>query len=158
MRLHFQSSALANCAACDVYLYNTVRLIAVYSLSAPSDGPPESQPSTSPLISSLSLSSSEENIGKKLLRKLSECTPISQPTQTTDGHQMCTKLLKKYVERILATGGLPAAAVTASAGCAVTHLALITQFQGWRVPSLCSLMLIVGVCKLNTASKRLSVK
>ncbi|XP_075874678.1 metal transporter CNNM1 [Nelusetta ayraudi] len=35
------------------------------------DGPAESQPSTSPLISSLSLSSSEENIGKKLLRKLS---------------------------------------------------------------------------------------
>uniref|UniRef100_A0A3Q3WGC3 Metal transporter n=1 Tax=Mola mola TaxID=94237 RepID=A0A3Q3WGC3_MOLML len=31
-----------------------------------------SQPSTSPFISSLSLSSSEENIGKKLLRKLSE--------------------------------------------------------------------------------------
>ncbi|XP_042288773.1 metal transporter CNNM1 [Thunnus thynnus] len=35
------------------------------------DVPTESQPSTSPLISSLSLSSSEENIGKKLLRKLS---------------------------------------------------------------------------------------
>ncbi|CAK6953257.1 metal transporter CNNM1 [Scomber scombrus] len=33
--------------------------------------PTESQPSTSPLIGSLSLSSSEENIGKKLLRKLS---------------------------------------------------------------------------------------
>lgn len=37
-----------------------------------SDVPTESQPSTSPFISSLSLSSSEENIGKKLLRKLSE--------------------------------------------------------------------------------------
>lgn len=37
-----------------------------------SDVPTESHPSTSPLISSLSLSSSEENIGKKLLRKLSE--------------------------------------------------------------------------------------
>uniref|UniRef100_A0A8D0A3U2 Metal transporter n=1 Tax=Sander lucioperca TaxID=283035 RepID=A0A8D0A3U2_SANLU len=36
------------------------------------DVPTESHPSTSPLISSLSLSSSEENIGKKLLRKLSE--------------------------------------------------------------------------------------
>ncbi|KAF1375742.1 hypothetical protein PFLUV_G00223350 [Perca fluviatilis] len=35
------------------------------------DVPTESHPSTSPLISSLSLSSSEENIGKKLLRKLS---------------------------------------------------------------------------------------
>ncbi|XP_028279124.1 metal transporter CNNM1 [Parambassis ranga] len=35
------------------------------------DVPTESQPSTSPFISSLSLSSSEENIGKKLLRKLS---------------------------------------------------------------------------------------
>lgn len=35
------------------------------------DVPPESQPSTSPFISSLSLSSSEETIGKKLLRKLS---------------------------------------------------------------------------------------
>ncbi|KAK2824286.1 hypothetical protein Q5P01_021461 [Channa striata] len=35
------------------------------------DVPAESQPSTSPFISSLSLSSSEENIGKKLLRKLS---------------------------------------------------------------------------------------
>ncbi|XP_035029240.1 metal transporter CNNM1 [Hippoglossus stenolepis] len=35
------------------------------------DVPTESQPSTSPLISSLSLSSSEETIGKKLLRKLS---------------------------------------------------------------------------------------
>ncbi|XP_034753695.1 metal transporter CNNM1 [Etheostoma cragini] len=35
------------------------------------DVPAESHPSTSPLISSLSLSSSEENIGKKLLRKLS---------------------------------------------------------------------------------------
>ncbi|XP_069548720.1 metal transporter CNNM1 [Brachyistius frenatus] len=35
------------------------------------DVPRESQPSTSPFISSLSLSSSEENIGKKLLRKLS---------------------------------------------------------------------------------------
>lgn len=39
---------------------------------SPSDVPKESQPSTSPFISSLSLSSSEENIGKKLLRKLSE--------------------------------------------------------------------------------------
>ncbi|TNN75286.1 Metal transporter CNNM3 [Liparis tanakae] len=36
------------------------------------DVPTESQPSTSPFISSLSLSGSEENIGKKLLRKLSE--------------------------------------------------------------------------------------
>ncbi|XP_022052718.1 metal transporter CNNM1 [Acanthochromis polyacanthus] len=35
------------------------------------DVPTVSQPSTSPFISSLSLSSSEENIGKKLLRKLS---------------------------------------------------------------------------------------
>ncbi|KAM9847646.1 metal transporter CNNM1 [Aulostomus maculatus] len=35
------------------------------------DVPTESQPSTSPFISSRSLSSSEENIGKKLLRKLS---------------------------------------------------------------------------------------
>nr|XP_046258195.1 metal transporter CNNM1 [Scatophagus argus] len=35
------------------------------------DVPAESQPSTSPFISSLSLSSSEENIGKRLLRKLS---------------------------------------------------------------------------------------
>ncbi|XP_060943469.1 metal transporter CNNM1 [Limanda limanda] len=35
------------------------------------DVPAESQPSTSPLISSVSLSSSEETIGKKLLRKLS---------------------------------------------------------------------------------------
>ncbi|KAG7512042.1 metal transporter CNNM1 [Solea senegalensis] len=35
------------------------------------DVPTEFQPSTSPLISSASLSSSEENIGKKLLRKLS---------------------------------------------------------------------------------------
>ncbi|KAM9365256.1 metal transporter CNNM1 [Pholidichthys leucotaenia] len=35
------------------------------------DVPMESQPSTSPYISSMSLSSSEENIGKKLLRKLS---------------------------------------------------------------------------------------
>ncbi|XP_071336744.1 metal transporter CNNM1 [Trachinotus anak] len=35
------------------------------------DVPTETQPSTSPFISSLSLSSSEENIGKKLLRKLS---------------------------------------------------------------------------------------
>ncbi|XP_047458546.1 metal transporter CNNM1 [Mugil cephalus] len=35
------------------------------------DVPTESHPSTSPFISSLSLSSSEENIGKKLLRKLS---------------------------------------------------------------------------------------
>uniref|UniRef100_A0A672IK56 Metal transporter n=1 Tax=Salarias fasciatus TaxID=181472 RepID=A0A672IK56_SALFA len=35
------------------------------------DVPTESQPSTSPFISSLSLSSSEENLGKKLLRKLS---------------------------------------------------------------------------------------
>ncbi|XP_038593419.1 metal transporter CNNM1 [Micropterus salmoides] len=35
------------------------------------DVPTESQPSTSPFISSLSLSSSDENIGKKLLRKLS---------------------------------------------------------------------------------------
>ncbi|KAM8737979.1 metal transporter CNNM1 [Acanthopagrus schlegelii] len=35
------------------------------------DDVPESQPSTSPFISSLSLSSSEENIGKKILRKLS---------------------------------------------------------------------------------------
>uniref|UniRef100_A0A667XZC7 Metal transporter n=1 Tax=Myripristis murdjan TaxID=586833 RepID=A0A667XZC7_9TELE len=35
------------------------------------DVPTESQPSTSPFISSLSLSSSEETIGKKLLRKLS---------------------------------------------------------------------------------------
>uniref|UniRef100_A0A665VMF5 Metal transporter n=1 Tax=Echeneis naucrates TaxID=173247 RepID=A0A665VMF5_ECHNA len=34
--------------------------------------PTESQPLSSPFISSLSLSSSEENIGKKLLRKLSE--------------------------------------------------------------------------------------
>ncbi|XP_029963018.1 metal transporter CNNM1 isoform X1 [Salarias fasciatus] len=37
------------------------------------DVPTESQPSTSPFISSLSLSSSEENLGKKLLRKLSKC-------------------------------------------------------------------------------------
>ncbi|KAF0027464.1 hypothetical protein F2P81_020205 [Scophthalmus maximus] len=35
------------------------------------DVPTESRPSASPFISSLSLSSSEENIGKKLLRKLS---------------------------------------------------------------------------------------
>ncbi|CAN9499816.1 unnamed protein product [Ophioblennius macclurei] len=35
------------------------------------DVPTESQPSTSPFISSLSLSSSDENLGKKLLRKLS---------------------------------------------------------------------------------------
>ncbi|XP_068184123.1 metal transporter CNNM1 [Antennarius striatus] len=35
------------------------------------DAPADSQPSTSPFISSVSLSSSEENIGKKLLRKLS---------------------------------------------------------------------------------------
>ncbi|XP_053292474.1 metal transporter CNNM1 [Pleuronectes platessa] len=35
------------------------------------DVPTESQPSTAPVISSLSLSSSEETIGKKLLRKLS---------------------------------------------------------------------------------------
>ncbi|KAM3606117.1 uncharacterized protein V6R79_010781 [Siganus canaliculatus] len=35
------------------------------------DVPTESQPSTSPFISSRSLSSSDENIGKKLLRKLS---------------------------------------------------------------------------------------
>ncbi|KAM7408737.1 hypothetical protein PAMA_002455 [Pampus argenteus] len=35
------------------------------------DVPTESQPSTSPLISSLSLSGSDENIGKKILRKLS---------------------------------------------------------------------------------------
>ncbi|XP_068614868.1 metal transporter CNNM1-like [Brachionichthys hirsutus] len=35
------------------------------------DAPAESQPSTSPFISSVSLSGSEENIGKKLLRKLS---------------------------------------------------------------------------------------
>ncbi|XP_073338295.1 metal transporter CNNM1 [Pagrus major] len=35
------------------------------------DVPAESQPSTSPFISSLSLSSSEENIGKRILRKLS---------------------------------------------------------------------------------------
>lgn len=43
------------------------------SLKLPlSDVPAESQPSTSPFISSLSLSSSEENIGKRLLRKLSE--------------------------------------------------------------------------------------
>ncbi|XP_028982788.1 metal transporter CNNM1-like [Betta splendens] len=35
------------------------------------DSPADSQPSTSPFISSLSLSGSEENMGKKLLRKLS---------------------------------------------------------------------------------------
>lgn len=36
------------------------------------DGPADSEPSTSPFISSLSLAGSEENLGKRLLRRLSE--------------------------------------------------------------------------------------
>ncbi|XP_074501916.1 metal transporter CNNM1 [Sebastes fasciatus] len=47
------------------------------------DVPTESQPSTSPFISSLSLSSSEENIGKKLLRKLSN----KRRKKSRDGEQ-----------------------------------------------------------------------
>lgn len=50
-----------------LFIFSTVSLF-----SSLSDVPTESQPCTSPFISSLSLSSSEENIGKKLLRKLSE--------------------------------------------------------------------------------------
>uniref|UniRef100_UPI003AAF4F82 metal transporter CNNM1 n=1 Tax=Centroberyx gerrardi TaxID=166262 RepID=UPI003AAF4F82 len=47
------------------------------------DVPTESQPSTSPFISSLSLSSSEETIGKKLLRKLSN----KRRKKSRDGNQ-----------------------------------------------------------------------
>ncbi|XP_068578623.1 metal transporter CNNM1 [Cebidichthys violaceus] len=47
------------------------------------DVPTESLPSTSPFISSLSLSSSEENIGKKLLRKLSN----KRRKKSRDGEQ-----------------------------------------------------------------------
>lgn len=36
------------------------------------DGPADSEPSTSPFISSLSLAGAEDNLGKRLLRKLSE--------------------------------------------------------------------------------------
>ncbi|XP_071382697.1 metal transporter CNNM1 [Centroberyx affinis] len=47
------------------------------------DVPTESHPSTSPFISSLSLSSSEETIGKKLLRKLSN----KRRKKSRDGNQ-----------------------------------------------------------------------
>uniref|UniRef100_H3CAP6 Metal transporter n=1 Tax=Tetraodon nigroviridis TaxID=99883 RepID=H3CAP6_TETNG len=46
-------------------------LLCVRICSDTPDGPADSQPSTSPFISSLSLAGSEENLGKRLLRKLS---------------------------------------------------------------------------------------
>lgn len=75
-----------------------------------SDVPTESQPSTSPLISSLSLSSSEENIGKKLLRKLSEWAIClehrcnSTPTHTVRCAQTFSVRHSNSAGCILATG------------------------------------------------------
>lgn len=70
----------------------------------PLDVPADSQPSTSPFISSLSLSSSEENIGKKLLRKLSEWATCherrysSTPTRTVTCAQKLGQTQKRYPE------------------------------------------------------------
>lgn len=52
-----------------LFLVQSLLRIASMSLS---NVPAESPPSSPPVISSLSLSSSEENFGKKLLHKLSE--------------------------------------------------------------------------------------
>lgn len=97
-------------------LYSTchfcsIPLILLSSLDLPpSDVPTESHLSTSPFISSLSLSGSEDNIGKKLLRKLSEWaylspTPVWQHTHTY--RQMCANFSVRRTNSvgcILATG------------------------------------------------------
>lgn len=69
---------------CMTLVYNDMAFMLV------TDVPTE--PSTSPFISSLSLSSSEENIGKKLLRKLSEQFVMSSDTTATT-HTRCQMCL-----------------------------------------------------------------
>lgn len=124
-----------------------------------SDVPTESQPSTSPFISSLSLSSSEETIGKKLLRKLSEwaiCHELMRQHAHTP--QMCPNFSGRHSNTdgcFLATGDVsPTLQPTLS--CAIdfpdvtvisagSHMSHLLLFMFWMWVSSCSTVQLEGV-------------
>lgn len=135
-----------------------------------SDVPTESQPSTSPFISSLSLSSSEENIGKKLLRKLSEwatchklwsdSTPPHTHTHTDSSSVMPQTFLSRHSNSnacILATGDascpLPqpsAAAVLVGLDTTMTHLFFMCSFEAGAVLLTADAFIsMCGKCKIK---------